>query len=97
MNTFCKKRGPDFNTEILKKLEKVTADDLKNAMTDVYIKIFDPARGSIFVACHPSKVESIHKYFESLSYDITVEEIFDDEDDSENGSGDNSGDYSGDN
>lgn len=97
LNTFCKKRGPDFNTEILKKLEKVTADDLKNAMTDVYIKIFDPARGSIFVACHPSKVESIHKYFESLSYDITVEEIFDDEDDSENGSGDNSGDYSGDN
>ncbi|CDO96567.1 unnamed protein product [Kluyveromyces dobzhanskii CBS 2104] len=89
LNTFCKKRGPDFNTEILRRLEDVTSHDLKAVMSDIYTKMFDPKYGSVFIACHPSKTESIKGYFESLNYDVNVEEIFD-EDDSEGDSEDDS-------
>ncbi|KAL2709033.1 hypothetical protein KLU848_2345 [Kluyveromyces marxianus] len=83
LNTFCKNRGPRFNSELLEKLEKVAPEQLQNVMRDIFANMFENKKGSVFVACHPSKVETLKSYFESLKYEMNVEEIIDDEEDSE--------------
>lgn len=87
VDNFCKKRGPDFNTKFLGDLEKINTEDLQRVMKTWFVKIFDSDSGSVFIACHPSKLETMQTFLEVNGYTVEVEEVFEDEEESESESG----------
>lgn len=85
IDNFCKERGPNFNENFLRRLKETTVDDLQRVMKQWFGNIFDVNKGSVFVACHPSKAENIQEFLEAEGYTIEVEELFDDEQSEEEG------------
>ncbi|SCU79128.1 LANO_0A05160g1_1 [Lachancea nothofagi CBS 11611] len=82
-----KKRGPNFNRDFLKKLGKVEANDIQKVLAKYFVNIFDSKKATVFVSCHPAKLDAVSKFMVSEGYEILVEEL---ENDSEDASDDES-------
>ena len=76
-------RGPHFKDIFLERLGQVSAAQLEEMMSKYLVNIFQPQHSTIFLSCHPSKLESTQEYFENEGFNVNVEELEEDVDDSD--------------
>ncbi|SCU91387.1 LAFA_0F03444g1_1 [Lachancea sp. 'fantastica'] len=84
VDDICRKRGPNFNKTFLRKLGKVKVDDIKRVFLTYFLRMFSSETATMFVSCHPSKLESVQDFMESKGYKVIVEEL-DEESEDESG------------
>lgn len=80
VDRFILNRGSNFTKDYLKRLGKVTIEDLQRVMKKYLINLFDSEKSVVFISCHPSKLESIQDFLEANGFDIDIEELESDED-----------------
>lgn len=80
IDDYCRKRGPDFNQAFLQRLGMVTVSDIQAALAKYFTSIFDANTSSVFISCHPGKLETIQAFLEKEGYKVIVEELEDESD-----------------
>lgn len=85
-DNFVLKRGPNFNEYHINRLSQVTEEALQETMRKYFVDLFNVDRSTVFVSCHPSKLEPIQEFLEMEGFTIEVEEL-EEELDSEESSG----------
>ncbi|CEP61270.1 Sdd3p LALA0_S02e10616g [Lachancea lanzarotensis] len=75
VDDICRKRGPNFNKAFLRKLGEVKVGELKHVFSKYFLPMFSSETASMFVSCHPSKLESVQKFMEAQGYKVAVEEL----------------------
>lgn len=85
VDNYLLKRGPDYNRFFLNQLNQISIEDLKDVMVRYLAHLFDSNKSSVFISCHPSKLESLKEFFEMEGFEVEVEEL-DDQVDSETSS-----------
>ncbi|SSD59102.1 related to zinc metalloprotease [Saccharomycodes ludwigii] len=83
VNTIWKNNSLNYNEKILSKLKSVKIDDLVRVMNKYLLPMFTVENGSVFISCHPSKLEDIQGYFKNKGYEVLVEELCEDSDSDE--------------
>ncbi|SCU94185.1 LAME_0F06480g1_1 [Lachancea meyersii CBS 8951] len=86
VDDICRKRGPNFNKAFLSKLGEVQAEDVERVFKKYFMRMFSWDTATVFVSCHPAKLESVQRFMESEGYKVVVEEL-EDESEDESGSG----------
>ncbi|KAK9243944.1 Metalloenzyme, LuxS/M16 peptidase-like protein [Lipomyces tetrasporus] len=65
--------GENANEKFLASVRMVTADDMRHALKDFLLPIFDVKRGHVFIACNPVKVAGMKDAFERDGYEVIVD------------------------
>jgi len=75
VDNVLKKRGPDFNTRLIKQLSTITENDLIRVLNKYYVPLFKAETSAVFVCAHPSKANELVEFFSKLGYEVSVEEV----------------------
>ncbi|KAK9484331.1 Metalloenzyme, LuxS/M16 peptidase-like protein [Lipomyces starkeyi] len=68
-----KELGENANQKFLTSVRKVTADDMRHALKEFLLPIFNVKRGHVFIACNPVKIASMKEVFEKDGYEVIVD------------------------
>ncbi|KAF8244277.1 hypothetical protein K440DRAFT_647002 [Wilcoxina mikolae CBS 423.85] len=71
----------DFNTEMLRRIKKVTVDDIRKALKDQVLACFDPERSNVVVVTAPIKANEIVEQFTKDGFKAELKHLKDFEDD----------------
>ncbi|KAK9380659.1 Metalloenzyme, LuxS/M16 peptidase-like protein [Kockiozyma suomiensis] len=65
--------GDGANERFLSGIREVTSEDLVRVMNTWFMPIFESAKGTVFVACNPSKMEALASEFGKLGYEVILD------------------------
>ncbi|KAG0690230.1 hypothetical protein C6P40_003540 [Pichia californica] len=69
------KRGPNYNTKVMKALSLITNEDLVDIFNKYFINLFNSDKSVCFISCNPAKAEGIEKFFTEQKYEMDVQHI----------------------
>ncbi|KAI1844009.1 hypothetical protein JX266_009875 [Neoarthrinium moseri] len=68
---------PDFNAKLLAKVRDVTEDQIRHAMTEYLLPVFEPGKSNVVVCCGPLMVENLEKELQGMGYKTQVKQLAD--------------------
>lgn len=68
-------RGPNYKNAFLKRLNSVTADDIRYVLKKYFEPLFESKSSVIFTSLPPNSLEAFTKFLKAQGYDVTIEEI----------------------
>ncbi|KAK7744263.1 hypothetical protein SLS62_010289 [Diatrype stigma] len=68
---------PDFNLQLLARVRAVTVEDVKAAMREWLLPIFEPGKSNVVVCCAHVMVEKIEKELQEMGYKTQVKQLSD--------------------
>ncbi|KAH8664558.1 Metalloenzyme, LuxS/M16 peptidase-like protein [Xylariales sp. PMI_506] len=68
---------PDFNAKLLAKVRAVTEDQIRQAMKDWLLPLFEPSKSNVVVCCAPIMVETLEKELQGMGYKTQVKQLSD--------------------
>ncbi|KAK6075350.1 peptidase m16 inactive domain-containing protein [Seiridium cupressi] len=68
---------PDFNAKLLAKVRDVTVDQIKHAMKEYLLPLFEPGKSNVVVCCAPIMVENLQKELQDMGYQTQVKQLAD--------------------
>ncbi|KAA8906288.1 Metalloenzyme, LuxS/M16 peptidase-like protein [Sphaerosporella brunnea] len=71
----------DFNTELLRRIKKVTVDDIKKVLKELVLACFDPEKSNVVVVSTPLKANEIMDQFRKDGFKVELKTLKDFEDD----------------
>jgi len=66
---------PDWNKEMLAKVRDVTHDEIRAAMRDIVLPVFEPGKSNVVVTCAPIMEEKIEKALSEMGYKTQVQPL----------------------
>ncbi|KAK6511363.1 hypothetical protein TWF481_000281 [Arthrobotrys musiformis] len=66
------RQSKTFNTELLRKVRKITPDEIRKAMTEVLLPLFHPETSIAVVTTAPVNTESLKERFVELGFPVEV-------------------------
>ncbi|EGW29905.1 uncharacterized protein SPAPADRAFT_57410 [Spathaspora passalidarum NRRL Y-27907] len=74
-----KRRGPNYYELFLKKLNKLTADDIVYALNKYFVNLFKPETSVVFTSLPPDKAPELAEHFHEVGFNVNFEEIASDD------------------
>lgn len=74
-NDILVKRGPEYNTKLMKALSSITNEELVEIFNKYFINLFNPKQSLCFISCNPSKSKDIEKFFAEMDYTVDTEHV----------------------
>ncbi|KAK8047446.1 hypothetical protein PG996_015510 [Apiospora saccharicola] len=68
---------PDFNQKLLAKIRNVTEDQIRDAIKQFILPVFDPATSNVIVTCAPIMVENQATEFGAMGYKTQTKQLSD--------------------
>ncbi|KAF7534818.1 hypothetical protein G7054_g5918 [Neopestalotiopsis clavispora] len=68
---------PEFNTKLLAKVRDVTEDQIRHAMTEYLLPLFEPGKSNVVVCCAPIMLETLQKDLQDMGYKTQVKQLAD--------------------
>ncbi len=65
--------GPGYNTELLRAVQAVTADDVRRVLGAYLVRLFDPAAANMRITAAASKADEVVAGFEALGWAVRRE------------------------
>ncbi|XP_030845247.1 uncharacterized protein C05D11.1-like [Strongylocentrotus purpuratus] len=72
MMNYLRRVDQHYNRELLKRISKVTVEDLKRVGEKYFSLLFDPSKAKCALCCQSSKVDEIKEAFKGFGRDLTV-------------------------
>ncbi|KAM7207549.1 Metalloenzyme, LuxS/M16 peptidase-like protein [Naviculisporaceae sp. PSN 640] len=66
---------PDWNRKILERIRHVTHDEIRAAMTEIVLPVFEPGKSNVVVTCAPIMQENIVKSLSTMGYKTQVQQL----------------------
>ncbi|KAK3325722.1 Metalloenzyme, LuxS/M16 peptidase-like protein [Apodospora peruviana] len=66
---------PDWNRKILARVREVTDDEIRAAMTEIVLPVFEPGKSNVVVTCAPIMEESMVKALSEMGYKTQVQPL----------------------
>ncbi|ETS79861.1 hypothetical protein PFICI_07390 [Pestalotiopsis fici W106-1] len=68
---------PEFNTKLLAKVRDVTEDQIRHAMTEYLLPLFEPGKSNVVVCCAPIMLDTLQKDLQDMGYKTQVKQLAD--------------------
>ncbi|KAK8040979.1 zinc metalloprotease- variant [Apiospora phragmitis] len=68
---------PDFNQKLLAKIRNVTEDQIRDAIKQFILPVFDPATSNVIVTCAPIMVKNLQTEFGAMGYKTQTKQLSD--------------------
>ncbi|KAK6212381.1 hypothetical protein LQW54_005334 [Pestalotiopsis sp. IQ-011] len=68
---------PDFSTKLLAKVRDVTEDQIRHAMTEYLLPLFEPGKSNVVVCCAPIMLDTLQKDLQDMGYKTQVKQLAD--------------------
>ncbi|KAK9237512.1 Metalloenzyme, LuxS/M16 peptidase-like protein [Lipomyces kononenkoae] len=65
--------GENANQTFLASVRTVTANDMRHALKEFLLPIFNVEKGHVFIACNPVKIAGMKEVFEKEGYEVIVD------------------------
>ncbi|KAI9735789.1 MAG: hypothetical protein M1818_006398 [Claussenomyces sp. TS43310] len=74
-NSVIRGVDPDYNSELMRKVREVTAEEIKRAMQNALLPAFLPGKANVIVTCAPIMQEALKERFEGLGFEAQVQPL----------------------
>ncbi|RLV92941.1 Uncharacterized protein JA1_002867 [Spathaspora sp. JA1] len=70
-----KRRGPKYDEFYLRKLNKLTSDDIVYALNKYFVNLFNAETSVVFTSLPPDKAAELAEHFHDVGFNVNFEEI----------------------